>query len=251
MSDRVEFNILRFNKLPSTNNHLKALNHEKNLEEYSVVITNEQTAGKGQAGNSWESEVCKNLTFSLLLKPEYIEIQDQFIISKAVVLGITEVFKSYASGFSVKWPNDIYFNDKKIGGILIENSLSQNTISESVVGIGLNINQETFISDAPNPISLSQICRRQFDLEQILRQVLESIVNHIRQIQNKNIQQLNASYLESLYRKEGYHPYKDKDGEFNAKIIGINPYGHLELLTKEGKQQNYAFKEVEFIHHKQ
>ena len=241
------FNILRFEELSSTNNKLKELKQNQNLEEFTVVQTYRQTAGKGQAGNSWESEEKKNLTFSTLLKPSYVEILEQFIISKAVALGITDVFNSIRPGFSIKWPNDIYYNNKKIGGILIENAIRQDCISESVIGIGLNINQTKFVSDAPNPISLKSITGKNFDLDEMLLRTLERIAGYVNMIKNGESESLDKLYLDQLYRKSGYHLYNDANGEFRAQITGINNYGHLELTTQEGERRSYAFKEVEFV----
>lgn len=247
MSSIDQFKLYPFNQLASTNNKLKELKRETRLNEYSVVITPHQTAGKGQAGNSWESEKGKNLTFSLYLKPNYIEIQDQFIISKAVALGILQVFNTYSEGFSIKWPNDIYYQNKKIGGILIENALCQNKLSESVIGIGLNINQTKFISDAPNPISLQTILGKSFDLDEVLNAILLSILEQVELIRTGKIFDLDKLYMQHLYRNQGMHLYKDENGKFEASISGINNYGHLELKTQDDENRSYAFKEVEFL----
>ena len=141
----------------STNTYLQQLDADRHLPEGYIAYTDTQRAGRGQRGNSWESQPGKNLTFSLLLRPEHIPANQQFLLSQAVSLAATDVLNRYASGFSIKWPNDIYWEDKKIAGILIENVLSGSTFARSIVGIGLNINQERFISDAPNPVSLFQI----------------------------------------------------------------------------------------------
>ena len=247
MSFKNNFNLLRFPGLASTNQTLKWLHQKEALEEYTVVVCSSQTAGKGQVGNHWESEPHKNLTFSLLLKPVYIQIHEQFLISKAVSLAILEVLKAYGLDFSIKWPNDIYYKDKKIGGILIENSLTRDVISSCIVGIGINVNQTVFVSDAPNPISLKTITDNEFDLEKLLTQLLQSIEKYINILKSSNALMLDDMYLDELYRKEGFYPYKDENGAFNASITGINTYGHLELKTDKGEKRSYAFKEVEFV----
>ncbi len=247
MPSQQNYRVINFESVPSTNNKLKELKNTTELQEYTVVYTDNQTSGKGQAGNSWESEAGKNLTFSVLLKPTYIEIQNQFIISKAITLGILDVLKSYSDGLSIKWPNDIYYKNKKIGGILIENSIYQNIISESIVGIGININQSTFISDAPNPISLKTITNKHFELSEMLDLILNSCLDYIEEIRQGKFNLINKPYFENLYRKEGFHKYKDKNSEFKASIKGINCFGHLELITINGDNRSYAFKEVEFI----
>ena len=143
----------------STNRHLTQLCDEQgtDIPEFMTVIAERQTAGKGQRGNSWESEDCKNITFSFVLYPTFIEARQQFILSQIISLSIKEELDEWAEGISIKWPNDIYWNEKKICGILIENDLLGHHIGRSISGIGVNINQEVFRSDAPNPVSLKQI----------------------------------------------------------------------------------------------
>ncbi|SMO87397.1 BirA family transcriptional regulator, biotin operon repressor / biotin-[acetyl-CoA-carboxylase] ligase [Saccharicrinis carchari] len=247
MSNIKYFNILRFPALASTNQTLKSLHQTDPMEEYTVVVCDSQTAGKGQAGNHWESEAGKNLTFSILLKPAYVQIQDQFLISKAVSLGILDALKTYSSGFTIKWPNDIYYQDKKVGGILIENALYQNRIGTSVVGIGLNVNQTVFVSDAPNPVSLKAIRGKALDPGKLLNQILPNIVKYLDTLRTAGPDSVNRLYLAQLYRKNGLYCYRDENGEFKARITGINDYGHMLLKTDEGQRRSYAFKEVEFV----
>ncbi len=247
MSCKNNFNLLRFPALASTNQTLKWLHQKESLDEYTVVVCGSQTAGKGQVGNHWESEQDKNLTFSLLLKPTYIQIHQQFLISKAVSLGILEALKEYGSEFFIKWPNDIYYQDKKIGGILIENSLSRDVISSCIIGVGINVNQTIFVSNAPNPLSLKTIVGQELELEKLLMQVLQSLEKYIDVLKSSNAHALDDMYLGELYRKQGFHPYRDENGVFLASIAGINPYGHLELITDIGERRSYAFKEVEFV----
>ncbi len=249
MTETNDFIIKWVDQIDSTNNELKILNQKLNLPEYSILCTEFQSAGKGQQGNSWESEKGKNLTFSLLLKPTHIAAQDQFLISKAISLGIIKVFSSFKTGFNIKWPNDIYYNDFKIGGILIENTLCGINISESIIGIGLNINQEIFKSNAPNPISLTNITQQEYNLETFLKKILSSIhlfLSHLNS--EEETRKLNQEYLDCLYRREGYHKYKDQqNGQFKASIEGISEYGQLILQTAKGEIRTYAFKEVEFV----
>ncbi len=247
MTKNANFIVDRYDKLPSTNEKMKSLQSE-GLSEFNVIITNHQFAGKGQKGNSWESEQGKNLTFSLFLKPDFILAQDQFVISKIVCLGIIDVFSRYSDKFSIKWPNDIYYDDYKVGGILIENSLYANVIGSSVVGVGLNINQKKFYSNAPNPISLRNIVDKEFDLQTTLNDVLLSIWNLYTQVKDQGkFKEIDQKYLERLYRKQGFHEYKDDQGIFKARIAGISEYGQLILCKENGQEITYSFKEVEFV----
>ncbi len=210
-----------------------------------------QSAGKGQRGNSWESEAGKNLTFSFVLYPESLPAKRQFVISQVVSLGIVQVLQSYqADGFSVKWPNDIYYLDKKICGILIEVYLQGMNLGRCVCGVGININQDYFLSDAPNPISLCQIVGREVNREELLQQVLSEIRKLYLQLLGGGEQvviELSDLYFQHLYRKEGYYRYKDAQGEFMAKLVKVGLDGRLFLEDKERLLRSYLFKEVQYI----
>jgi birA, biotin-[acetyl-CoA-carboxylase] ligase region len=239
--------IIHINKTNSTNTFLREqiLNGD-NIEEGTVVWADFQTAGRGQKGNSWESNDKENLLFSLLLTPDTIEASNQFIISQAVSVGIVEYLNSLSQGFSIKWPNDIYYKDKKIAGMLIENDMSGKNISASIVGIGLNVNQEKFLSDAPNPISLYNIFDRQFDRYEVLSKILDSILEYYFHALNQNFEPIRSKYMDLLFRKDGFHKYVANNELFEARIKEIKPMGFLCLETKEGEVREFAFKEVEY-----
>lgn len=231
----------------STNNHLQALCAEQQIKEFTTVVTDFQTSGRGQRGNSWESEPNKNLLFSFVLFPVFLEPRRQFLISQIVSLAIKEELETYTKDISIKWPNDIYWKDKKICGILIENELMGKNINQSIAGIGININQEMFYSTAPNPVSLWQITGKRYDCFEILKNIMLRIRTYYDLLQKNETSSIATSYEKSLFRKEGMHRYKDAKGEFLARIVGVEPEGKLiledETLTKRG----YMFKEVEYI----
>lgn len=231
----------------STNTYLQQLDADHHLPEGYLVYTDTQRAGRGQRGNSWESEPGKNLTFSLLLRPEHIPANQQFLLSQAVSLAMTDVLNQYAPGFSIKWPNDIYWEDKKIAGILIENVLSGSTFARSIVGIGLNINQEKFISDAPNPVSLTQITGHTYDIDRLLDQFIDAFRRRYLQTFTNSSQSLREEYLSTLYRNDGRYPYDSAGEKFYASIVGVEPDGHLILMTDAGEERRFAFKEVSFL----
>ncbi len=237
-------NIIRLEECGSTNSHLAAIARE--VPHGTVVVTRSQTAGRGQRGNTWESEPGKNLTFSLLLKPRDITAHDQFYISEAVALGITDTLRRHLENHHVKikWPNDIYAGDKKICGILIENSLSGNLIGHSIAGIGINVNQRRFNSDAPNPVSAVMLTGNELKLDTLLSDVLTAIDNRLRQ----PVDMRHHDYLSSLWRRDGGN-YRDTASgeEFSAIITGVAPTGHLSLLDSFGNTRVYAFKEVQAI----
>ena len=234
----------------STNDYLANLCRESKAKEFYTVVAKSQTNGKGQRGNSWESESGKNLTFSIVLYPTALEANKQFILSMLAALACHEALSNYTNGFSIKWPNDIYWKDKKIGGILIENELEGKYITQSIIGIGLNINQEAFHSDAPNPVSLKQIIGAEVNLQEVLMKVVHSIIAGYRQLEAYfNITQLaiSAMYRKHLYRRKGLFPYRDAQGDFLAEHQEVEPDGHLVLKDEQGALRRYAFKEVTFV----
>jgi len=228
----------------STNDLLKTMAREQQLPEGFVVHTGFQTAGKGQAGNSWESAEGENLLFSMVLYPVRIKVEEQFLISQLVSVAIKGVLDKYADNISVKWPNDIYWNDRKLGGILIENSLQSGRIKSTVIGIGINVNQQQFVSNAPNPVSLFQITGKQHNIESLLTNLCESILDHYKKL---NPPFIRAAYGELLYRKTGFHAYKTDEESFMAQLVAVHPDGRLQLETEAGERKNFYFKEVQFV----
>lgn len=238
-------NIIRIDSLASTNSYLKDLVTD-DMEEGTIVVAHKQIAGRGQTGNSWESEAGKNLTFSLLLRPDFLSIKEYFLLSKAIALGIKDCLDTYSGDISIKWPNDIYYRDKKLAGILIENDIMGSTISQSVIGIGININQKVFLSDAPNPVSLIQIIDRETDLDSLLYKVHQAISLRYEEIK-LNPGKITEDYARSLYRNNGYFTYKDRNGLFDARIDRVDNDGLLYLITRQGEERSYCFKEVSVV----
>ena len=212
----------------------------RGLSPCEVVWADYQTAGKGQGTNSWESERGKNLLFSILYHPQDIPANRQFQISMAVSLAIADALGEQIGDVSIKWPNDIYWRNAKIGGILIENRLMGQTIKDSIIGVGINVNQRQFHSDAPNPVSLWQIHGHETDRETLLRNILDRFSLYI----NKDVK---SRYVNMLYRRKGFHPYCDKDGAFMAEFKDVEDDGHLVLSKENGQQCRYAFKEIQFV----
>lgn len=242
----MEWNIVKLEAIGSTNTYIDQIDVADSLSEGYVVVAHSQTAGRGQRGNSWEAAPGKNLTFSYLLRPHGVVAHEQFILSQAVALAVVDVLSRYADGFSVKWPNDIYYCDKKIAGILIEHNLTGSHISRTIVGIGLNINQASFVSDAPNPVSLLQIMGREYDLDEVLSAILQATAMRYAMC-NDDREGLRQAYANVLYRREGYYRYRDADGEFEAAIRDVRPDGYLLLVDRAGREREYAFKEVAFV----
>lgn len=228
----------------STNALIWEMLREKPLSEGMCVFTDFQTAGKGQNGNSWESEAGKNLLFSIVLYPDQIPIDRIFLISQLVSVAIKQILDQYCENISIKWPNDIYRNDEKLGGILIENSLQGNKIKAVVIGIGLNVNQLRFVSDAPNPVSLKQIIGKSLNRKQLLEKICQKIGDLYQEL---NAERIRLEYAEAIYRKVGFHTYRAENETFQAKISEVHPDGQLQLETESGERKGFYFKEVEFI----
>lgn len=239
-------NFIHLEEAKSTNTYL--LTQAQDLPDRTVVYTWRQTAGRGQKGNSWESEPGMNLAFSLLLKRPPVEIKKQFCISEAVSIAICDCLSQFADGFKVKWPNDIYHHDRKICGILIENSLEGTKIAHSVIGVGININQTRFVSDAPNPVSLKQITGDGYDLDQLLHDVCRRM-SDLCQFEPEQLAALHSRYMQCLYRNDDHrYPWQLPDGtRFEAVIDHVAPDGMLTLRHADGSLRSYAFKEVKHI----
>lgn len=240
--------IIQLQEVDSTNTYLRQIVTAQNLLEGDVVCSDFQTGGRGQKGNKWYSSASENLLFSILLQPDFVEVKEQFIISQIVSVAIKNVLDKYTDGILVKWPNDIYRYDEKICGILIENDLCENRIVQSIIGIGLNINQEIFdVEKAPKAVSLRQITGRIFDRSIILNEILEEL-KYLYNISKTNKAVIISKYKESLYRKSGYHKYQLADGTaFNARIIDVELMGNLILEAENSEMKRFAFKEVIFL----
>ena len=206
------------------------------------VVAEYQTAGKGCGSNSWESERGKNLTFSMLIHPEALPANAQFHITEVVSVALCETLELYINKkVEIKWPNDIYVGDRKICGILIENRLQGSTIKDAIIGIGLNVNQRVFLSDAPNPVSLYQLTGQETNRDTLLNRFLEAF---------ERVSQSNTTcidYRERLFRKGKEGLYEDETGRFTARLTDVLSDGRLQLVDSEGQTRIYAFKEVQFI----
>jgi BirA family transcriptional regulator, biotin operon repressor / biotin---[acetyl-CoA-carboxylase] ligase len=235
---------LYFKQTLSTNALAWEMNREKELTEGSVLYTDFQLDGKGQPGNSWEAEDGRNLLFSIVLHPHHVPMDELFLISELVSVSIKDALDKYATDITVKWPNDIYWKDDKLAGILIENSLQGSRIKTVVIGIGLNVNQKKFKSNAPNPVSLLQITGKRQNRKQLLYQICRNIMNMYNEFDKDKIQ---TEYACSLYRKEGYHTFQADNIQFQAKIDIVQPDGQLLLERENGNGEGFYFKEVQFV----
>lgn len=234
-------------ELTSTNTFASAILKSEPPPEGTIIYTDYQTGGRGQKGNKWESENGKNLLFSVILYPKKISPADQFILSKFVSLAVHDFLTDYTGNIYIKWPNDIYAGSDKIAGILIENTIMGGTIESTVIGIGLNVNQQIFKSDAPNPVSLSMLTGKTYDLKECLDKLCTFLNKRYEQVLKNKQDLLDSSYKEKLYRKGQWYMYRDSVKTYEGKIVSVTDSGLLQIEDRSGSLYEYSFKEVSFI----
>lgn len=216
------------------------------IPDLSFIRTDYQTAGRGQAGNTWESERGKNILMSILLNKPAIPAEKQFLLSELFPLAVIEAVEAMGGplDMEVKWPNDIYVGNRKLAGILIENSLSSGRIDYAILGIGLNVNQTEWVSDAPNPVSLKMLTGREWDVEKLTDSIMDRLRDRLEHVDDKI---LHEQYMARLFRREGYHPYRNKEGDFWARIADVDAFGRLILEMQNGEKRTCLLKQVQYL----
>lgn len=227
----------------STNTLAMELSQKKELNEGTVIITNSQTHGKGQQGNVWISEPEKNLTMSVVLKPAFLAITEQFFLNMIVSLGVKDYLElKLGVPIRVKWPNDIVVQEKKIGGILIENQIQGNAFTNSIVGIGLNVNQNAFHDS--KAISMVMISNVSVDLMEVFENVCYHTEEWYIKLRQGSKSEIKRTYLNSLYGLNQRLGYSDKNGRFEGSVTGVDDAGRLMVSTDNGLR-HYNTKEVQ------
>ncbi|NCB08054.1 MAG: biotin--[acetyl-CoA-carboxylase] ligase [Bacteroidia bacterium] len=239
--------IIVLQEVDSTNNYARQLVVSNAAVEGTVVLAHYQHQGRGQMGNHWESERNRNLTFSVVFYPDFLEPANQFFLSQVVSLGILSFVSGEVAGVKIKWPNDIYVGNRKIGGILIENSVQGRFLFSSIAGMGININQEVFLSDAPNPVSLKQLTGKNYPVEDLARQMVSHIFHWYEKLKCWKFEEIESAYISHLFRMGEWSVFRANGVSFEARIVGIGEFGQLMLEDRSGKITGYLFKEVEFV----
>ncbi|MXV14912.1 biotin--[acetyl-CoA-carboxylase] ligase [Hufsiella ginkgonis] len=243
-------NIISLKTIDSTNNYLRdELSKSAPLPEGTVIMAEAQTAGRGQLTNTWHSEPGKNLTFSLLLRPGFINPADQFILNKCISVALNEVLQRILGNkAAIKWPNDIYFGSGKLGGMLIENIIRGSQWKYAIIGIGLNVNQEAFPDSLRNATSIAKILQSNYDLTILLSEICSHIEGWYLRLKSGHREEISRRYREKLYRLNEPHRYRVmKTGEeFTGTITNVTDEGILQL-DHEGAQKDYSLKEIEFL----
>lgn len=240
-------NIVEITCVDSTNNYVKNLLVSERPTEGTAVLAHTQSAGRGQIGNIWASEPGKNLTVSYVFYPSFLEATKQFYLNIAVALAIKDCCELLLDDeVKIKWPNDIYYRDKKIAGILIENSISGSNLTSSIIGIGLNVNQAEFHPSVPNPSSLKLIKGKEFVVADVLNQLSHFLEKYYLQLRQQHFNFLDKAYTVALYRYQQTHEFKQGDKLLRGEINGVTKEGKL-ILHSNGKELRFAFKEVEYV----
>ncbi|MBL7858717.1 MAG: biotin--[acetyl-CoA-carboxylase] ligase [Cyclobacteriaceae bacterium] len=239
-------NLIFMPECHSTNDLALKLCQRGEVSEGTLVITQHQIAGKGQRGNAWETEPGMNLTFSLIVKPSFLNVSDQFYLSMITSLGVHDFLsrKSLPAEVRIKWPNDVMVNEKKICGILIENQLQGIQLQTSVLGIGLNINQQHF--NHPTATSLSQLDQCTHDLQTELENLLSCLEARYLQLRQANMELIKMDYLSSLYWRLEKHWFTSQGNDFEGTILGIDTAGRLQVEV-EGNLQIFDLKEIAYL----
>jgi BirA family biotin operon repressor/biotin-[acetyl-CoA-carboxylase] ligase len=265
-------------QIDSTNAYLQRQQSEADIRNW-VVSADEQTAGKGMGSNGWESEVGKNLTFSLALDMGFLPAERQFLLSEAVALGLIHALDdvlvegmsyrgfpsidtlppnigrydmegkpsvSMPSKLHIKWPNDIYYDNHKLAGILINSTIKANMMDVSIIGIGLNVNQMQFQNWPTHPVSLRQITEKEYDLQPLLKQVAESIYNKVETLKT-NPTAIEQDYLKRLFRYRAWAEYEVDGKVLRLFMTGIDTFGRLMLINEANKMYCFDIKEIKFL----
>lgn len=229
----------------STNSEAHQLLNKNKATEGCTVITSEQTNGRGQRGNTWVAEPGKNITLSVVLSPNFLAVRQQFYLNMAVSLAVLDLIREQgAEDTQLKWPNDLYFKDKKIAGILIENSINSQTLQHSIVGIGLNVNQQNF--SLTTATSLATILGRELSLEPLIARLLENLEKRYLELRSGKFAKLKYEYLQVLYRYQEEHSFIVNGQQVAGVIVGVDEDGRLGVEI-EKELRYFDFKEIAYI----
>lgn len=241
-------NSIHVESVDSTNSYASEMLRQIELSEGSIIYSFEQLNGRGQRGNSWESEPNKNVALSLVLYPKFLAVDQQFLLTKITSLAVADLMAELLEDsinpkkISIKWPNDIYVNDKKIAGILIENNLRETIIQSSVIGVGINVNQLSF--SIKTATSLALLGGKEIKLMMVLERVCEFFEARYLQLKSNKLESIDNAYLKRLYKCNEWANYKSGETTFEGKIEGVSKIGKLQMEMKSGEVREFDLKEI-------
>lgn len=237
---------IELSEVDSTNNYAMQQVQAGMAEHGATWFAGYQTLGKGQRGKPWSAEPWQNIMMSVVVNPFFLRVENQFLLNVAVALACYDFFNAQAgTNTCIKWPNDLYWKDKKAGGILIENVLKGSKWRFSIIGIGININQTFFPPDLPNPVSLKLITGKSFNVIDLAKQLCKTLNSRWQQLASGNYDLLFNEYSSHLYKKGEVVTFKRENSLFDAVVVGVNKKG--ELLVNTGEETALAFGSVEWI----
>ena len=241
-------NIIKLDAIDSTNNYLKKMILDEGIKDYTVVTAKFQTQGKGQLGTEWESEHSKNLICSVYKKEINIKVQDQFVVSALVSLALIKTLRKVnLSNMHIKWPNDIMSDNKKICGILIENIVKENYIKDTVIGIGLNVNQ-TIFNNLPNAASIKNLIGTTCSIDEILKDLVKNLKYYFNELDKSSINSIFEKYEDALFRINKPSTFKNLKGEvFSGYIKGVSRLGKLNVMLEDNLVESYDLKEISML----
>jgi BirA family transcriptional regulator, biotin operon repressor / biotin---[acetyl-CoA-carboxylase] ligase len=237
--------LFSLNEVDSTNDFLLNKLKSESLAEGTIVVAKQQTKGKGQRGKSWLSDSNESLLLSLLLFPK-CSIQKQFFLNKAIAVSICQALSTFGVNAKIKWPNDIYVENKKVSGVLIENAIHSNQLKHSVVGVGINVNQLSFPQNLPNPTSMRLCLNKQVDRTLLLEVVCSFMEKNYLLFKNNSFTQIDDQYHSLLYKHFEYTSFKIENKLVDLKVLGVSASGLLELEGKEGLKA-FSMGEITFV----
>jgi len=242
-------NIIELDSVDSTNKYGVGLLKNTNIEEGTVIFARSQYSGTGLNGNKWESESNKNITISIVLYPKFLKAEKHFYLNKIISVAIYNFVNDFVKKgrTSIKWPNDVYIDSKKVAGILIKNGIKGDSVEYSIVGIGVNLNQVEFRSNAPNPISIKNATHKDYDIKESINKLCLNIEEKYIQLKNDETESLDNEYLNSLLYYQKFNHYEYNGNIIEAKITGINKYGKLILIDKKNQVIECDMKEIVFV----
>ena len=244
-------NLIELDSVDSTNNFARQMLSNSRPIEGTVIVAREQFAGRGQMGSSWDTDGGKNITLSVILYPDQLDADKQFFLNMAIALAVKDFCEFVLHDeVRIKWPNDIYYHDKKLGGILIENTINGSKIASTIVGIGINVNQDEFDPALPNPASLIQIRKpveaATYDLPLLINELCAYLEKYYLQLRQQHFNFLDKGFTVALYRYQQTHEFKRGETIFKGEINGVAKDGKL-IIHSNGKELRFGFKEVEYI----
>ena len=243
----MEFYPIHFDKLNSTNDYSTQLVAKSNPIEGTVISTYNQLSGNGQIGRKWFSDVNNNITCSIILTPNFLSIDKVFYLNIILSLAVHSLVTNISfKEFKIKWPNDIYFENDKIAGLLIQQIIQGKSLNTTIMGVGLNVNQVIFPPDLPNPTSLFLINQQEYDLDKLLTEFLNELGIFYERLKNREFINLKKEYLNNLYGRGELHQFQSKEQVFEGEILGIDKNGRLSI-NKNGKVENFELNDIRLL----